>query len=104
MHVAPVPHDNHRATQLAEQGPQECCGALAVHVLFGVRAEVERQSASRRRQAERGNQGHLVTPLTVLLQDGRLATGSQTAAHQRRHQQAAFVDQNEVRAQSARSF
>lgn len=97
MHIAPIPQHDDRPPQVAEQRPQEICGAHVVDILLGICAKPKRDSLSARRQTESCRQRDFVTMRCALPQDGRLSGRREAATDQRGQQEPTFVDQYKTR-------
>src|SRR5262245_25806208 len=98
MHRPAIPNDQERAAKLSEQLPQEPGDRNVVEIVVDKGAEIESQALNLGRKSEGRDQRNLVASPTLVSdfvqKKWSLAFGGQGATHERRHEQAAFVDQN----------
>src|SRR6266700_3092877 len=78
--------------------------SIRVDVLVWEKAEVEVKSVATRRHGQRAHTRDLLTGPAALIEDGGLAARSPGATHQRGHQKAGFIEENQMRLQPAGFF
>ena len=99
-----VPDEDDRGTELALQLLEELERAVAVDVGIGVETEVERDTVSGGRDAHRSDGRDLPMRRGSLAQYRRVTQRAPGAAHQRGHQQARFVDEDDAGSQARSVF
>src|SRR5438093_9025809 len=99
-----IPDHHEVSWQLAEQLQEKVQGSIRVDVLVRVQTEVEVKSVASGRHGQRANTRDLLTGPAVLIENGGLAARSPGATHQRGHQKAGFVEENQMRLQPGGFF
>lgn len=94
-----VPDQDQRTTDMTAQRAEEADQHRRGDVRVGIQGDVEPESATLRRDRHDAGGRDLLARAGTLPQDGRLAPRCPGAAHQRRHQQAAFVEEGDGRFQ-----
>ena len=102
--AAAIPDDDHLAAKMPQQGPQERYDSRRIDIVLGVGAEVEPESASQRGDADCRDRRDLVTMPPEAGKHGSTAFRRPGPANQRVEEEAAFVDQDEVRFLGTRLF
>ena len=99
-----IPDHQDVSPQLAEKLAQEVEGAIGIDVPVGMEPEVEVEPVAGGRHGQRANAGDFLIRPAALVEDRGLAPRSPSPAHQRGHQKAGFVQENQVRPQPAGFF
>jgi hypothetical protein len=95
VHGTAVPDDDDPPSQFLEQRLEERCRIPVIEVAIDQRPREQTQAVTPRRDPQSRRDGDLLARAALLDQDRRLAARRPSAANQRGHQQAAFVDQGE---------
>jgi len=90
-----VPDQDGRAGQLLAEHTKETDHGLRVDVGVGVKTEIELYCVARGRNTERGDHRHFLVGSRALPENRRFTTRAPRPPHQRRHQYAALIDENE---------
>ena len=104
VHGTAVPDHGHRAAQMAEKIAEEVGGPLGVDELLRVAPPIQPEATATRRDRQCGGDRNPVVMRSLDLQNRSLPARRQRASHQRRHQEAAFVDQDDIRTPTPRTF
>ena len=102
--IEAIPDQQAGAAQLLVQMPEETDDLEGGDVGLGMQAKVEPHPVSAGRHAQGRDGRYLLQRTPPLHQHRRLPPGLPTTAHQRPHQQAAFIEENQPGVQSARFF
>jgi len=98
MDIETIPHDKDGPSNGLEELAKEFTTCGSFNVLLAMDAEVSAGAGSAPRlRANRANHADLGIGSSTLEHQGRLSTGRPCAAHQRRHQDARFVDEGDGR-------
>jgi len=90
-----VPDHHHGAVQLAAQLAQEITHQGCINAGVRVKAKAQLNLVSLRRYTQSGNGGNLPVRTSALQQNRGGSSWIPCATHQRRHQEAAFVDKHQ---------
>jgi len=104
MHGTAVPDDGHRAAQMAEEIAKEVGRPLGIDELLRIASPIQPEVPTARRDCQCSSDRNPVVMRAVDLQDGSFPARRQRASHQRRHQEAAFVDQDDICTPTPRTF
>lgn len=102
--LEPIEDHDQRCAHLALHVLQKFDHTLSIDVGIRMQTEVQRQSITRGNDAQRGDGGDFLVGAGTLAQDGRAASRVPGAAHQRRHQQTGFVEEDQRRSQACGVF
>lgn len=102
--VQPVPDDDGVIARGTKEIAEEVPHPVAIDVLVRRQGEAKSYLPSLRRDHERRDRRGLLTVTAALVEDGGLATRRPGAAHERRREEAALVEENEVGLQPRRFF
>jgi hypothetical protein len=101
VHRTAIPDDDHWTTQVFEELPDEPGHGNMVEVVVDEIAEIQPEATRFRRQSQSSDDGDFVATsaaVSDLVEQLRcLAFGGQGATHQRRHEEAALVDKEQMR-------
>lgn len=100
----PIPYNNDRSFDLAPQLAEKLSNALRVEVRVRQETEKKPYAFSFGRDDQRRYRRNLPVRACPLSQNGRLPARSPASAHQRSHQQTAFVYENDGGSESGRFF
>lgn len=92
-----IPDQHDRAAQLALQVLEEIHHARGVDVGIGVQAEIERHAIAPGADAHGGDGRDFLMRSRALSEHRGVSAQAPGATHQRRHQQAGFVEENQCR-------
>ena len=99
-----VPDDDDRARQFLQEILEEGLHGVRVDIGAGMQAEVKTEATSAGQYAQGGNDGDLFVRTGSLIQQRGLPLWAPCAPDERRHHQAAFVDEDEVSLQAGGFF
>lgn len=99
-----IPDDDDPTAEMTQKLPEKRGDAGPVERSVGNRAKVEAESTTPGRQAEGGNDGHLLSVSTTDQKLWCLALRGQSAANQRAQEQATFVEESNGGSLAARPF
>lgn len=99
-----VPDEHDGGTQLPLKVFEEVHGALGIDVGVRVQSKVQREALACGRDAQRGDDGDLLIAAPPLSQERWVAAQAPGAAHQRGHEHAGFVDEDDRGAQARGVF
>lgn len=100
----PVPDQYNRLTQFPEEVDEKLDNQRSIDIGVRMQPKIEANSIATRIDAESGNGGDFLVSSGSLVQHRCMPARVPAAPNQWRHQQAAFVEENEVRFQSAGFF
>ena len=95
MGLEPVPDDDEGCCELTIQLGQKRHRARGIDIGIRVQAKVQVYRVPARRHAQRTDDAEFLMRMGPLVQDWRLPTRRPGPAHQRRHQQSRFVDEDQ---------
>ena len=104
VHRTAVPDDGHRTTQMAKKIAKEVSRPFGIDKLLRVAPPIQPEATTARRDRQCGGDRNPVVMRTFDFQDGSFPARRQRASHQRRHQEAAFVDQDDMGTPTPRTF
>ncbi len=104
VHRPAVPHDDHRSAQTPQQAAEEIRRSLLIHKCLGVGRKVQPQMSPPWRDGQCCRGRDPITMAAPSLQHGSLSARRERASNQRREQEAAFVDQNQMGTPPRRTF
>lgn len=104
VRLQPIPDQHPGRGQLPIELSKEGPDAERVDVGMGMKSEVQLHPIARGRDTHRGDRGDLLMGARALLEHRRDAARMPGAPDQRRHQQARFVDEDEIRSQARGVF
>ena len=104
VHRAAVPDDGHCTTQMAKKIAKKVSRSLGIDKLIRIAPPIQPEATSARRNGQCGGDRNPFVMRTLDFQDGSFPARRQRASHQRRHQKAALVDQDEVGTPTPRTF
>ena len=96
MIVAAVPDDDDPTAQVLEQLPHKPGGCDCLEMVIDERAEIQTEMAPFGRKGQCRHQRNFMVVSALVFEDRRLALGGQRATHERREQQTALVDENQM--------
>ena len=99
-----IPDEHDGRVQLSLQMLQEIHGPLSVDVGIRMQPKVQRDAIALWQHAQRGDGRNLVLTATALAQHWRVSAHTPRAAHQRGHEHAGFVEENDTRPQAGSVF
>jgi hypothetical protein len=99
-----VPDEHDRRAELALQMLEEVHGALGIDVGIGMKPEVQREPIACGCDAKGGDRRHLLVAAPALVQQWSVPAQAPGAAHQRGHEHAGFVEENDRRSQARGVF
>lgn len=99
-----VPDQYNRLTQFPEEVAKKLDHQRSIDIGVRMQPKIQPNSIATRIDAESGNGGDFLVSSGPLVQHRRMPARVPAAANQGRHQQAGFVEENEVRFQSAGFF
>lgn len=94
--LQPIPDEDPGGVKLAVELAQESADRNGVEIGVGVEPKVQLHRIARGRHTQCADDGDLLMRPGPLLEHGRNAARMPGAPHQRRHQQARFVDEDEI--------
>jgi hypothetical protein len=104
MSQQPIPYQNNGAVQLPDEMTKKLSHQTAIDIYIRMQAKIELNTIPTGRDAESGNGRNFLVCSSALVQHGRLPSWMPTAANQRSHQQATFVEEHKMGVQSAGFF
>ena len=104
MDVEPIPHQDDWALDLAPKISYELRQPLAVDVAIGPHREMERDTTALWRHRQCADDRRLFSVASGLRKDRHLPTRRPGSAHERREQEPALIEEDDVRVQSLRFF
>ena len=104
MSMQSIPQHHYRTAEMASHLPQYGNDECFVDRAFRFQQIVAAQTSPPWRNREHADRRDATHPFGVVPKDGRLASQGPGALHQRLHQKAAFVPENEGRAEVAGFF
>ena len=99
-----VPDEHDWRSQLHCRCYEESHGALGIDVGVRMQSEVQHETVTRGRNAQRGDGGDLLMAAATLSQYRCLATHAPGATHQGRHEHPGFIEEHERRSQTRGVF
>lgn len=99
-----IPDHDQRARNVATQLAQELHDAVGVETAIGMEPKPKREPPPVGRNPQRGNGRNLAMGSRPPAQERRLAAWGPGASHERCHEKAAFVDENQPRFQTGGFF
>lgn len=102
--LQPIPDQDPGRIELAVELAQEATDRMGVEIGVGVEPEIQRHRIARGRHTQRADDGNLLVRPCSLLENGRDAARMPGTSHQRRHQQARFVDEYKMSLQARGVF
>lgn len=104
MSAQSIPNQGDRDAQGAAQLNEECEDRFAVKIGMGQKPKIGAYAAAPGRDHQGADHGDLAPGAAALHQNGGVAAWGPSAAHQRRHQEARFVDEDDRRAPARSVF
>lgn len=95
MHLEAVPQHDSGSAELLEKDLEEGKHLRCADVAIGMEPEVELKMVSKRRDAQRGDGRDLLMGSSALPEHRRLSPRRPASANQRRHHEAAFVEEDQ---------
>ena len=99
VHVEPIPHEKDRTLDLTPEVSNELGQPYAVDVATGPDRKVERDPTSPGRHRQRPDDRSLFSVTSRLRKNRCLSSRGPRPAHERREQQPALIEENDVRVQ-----
>ena len=104
MHVEVVPDEDHMAPEMAEQVSEKEDNPLALDIEMRSQGEVKSYPVAPAGYREGADDRDLLPMASLLIEDRSLSARRPGPPHQRREQQAALVEEDEMRVQPGRVF
>lgn len=102
--LQPIPDQDPGRVQLPIELAEKVADGDGIEIGMPVKSEVQLHPIARRRHAQRGNGRDLLVRARTLLEDGCDAARMPGPPHQRRHQQAGLVDEDQPGSQARGVF
>lgn len=99
-----IPDEYERGAQLMLKLLEEVHGTLGINVEVWMQAKVQREPVSPRGDTQRRDDGDFLITAAALSKQRRVAAQTPGSAHQRGHEHARFVDENEGGSQARGVF
>lgn len=104
VHGTAIPDDGHRAAQMAKKIAEEVGCPLGIDEFLREAPPIQPEATAARRDRQCGGDRNPIVMRTLDFQNRSLPARRQRASDQRRHQEAAFVDQDDMRTPTPRTF
>ena len=104
MRIEPVPDDDHVAAQVSQQTAKELDDFGLAYVGIDMPSQEEPDTPPNGRDRQGTDHGHLLVRSCAVTQDRRLALGRPGPMDGREHEEAGFVDEDDMGAVTRRFF